>query len=100
MQQKLAGPVAEEMIRYFCLHTELVLNAESILLAREKGIDIEVGEEIQSKLHEMHRLEQHIGAAGLRALRPHLQFTAKDMWEIHRLEDEAASHHHHAHPHA
>jgi RsiW-degrading membrane proteinase PrsW (M82 family) len=101
MQQKLAGPVAEEMIRYFCLHTELVLNAESILLAREKGIDIEVGEEIQSKLHEMHALEKHIGAAGLRALRPHLQFTAKDMWEIHLLEDEAASHHHpHAHPHA
>jgi hypothetical protein len=49
----------------------------------------------------MHALEKHIGAAGLRALRPHLQFTAKDMWEIHLLEDEAASHHHpHAHPHA
>ena len=94
MQQKLAAPVADEMIRYFCLHTELVLSAESILLAREKGIDINIGGEIQSKLREMHELEAHIGTAGLRALRPHLQFTAKDMWEIHLLEDEAAAPHH------
>jgi hypothetical protein len=77
------------MIDYFCLHTELVLNAESILLAREQDINIEVGNEIQHRLHEMHRLERHIGRAGLRALRPHLQFTAKDMWEIHRLEGES-----------
>jgi RsiW-degrading membrane proteinase PrsW (M82 family) len=57
MQSKLSGPAAQEMVRYFCLHTELVLNAES-------------------------------------ALRPQLQFTAKDMWEIHLLEHEAHSLHH------
>jgi len=89
MKDKLSAPVAQEMIDYFCLHTELVLNAESILLAREQNIDVEVGDEIRRRLHEMHRLETHIGRSGLRALRPHLQFTAKDMWEIHRLEDES-----------
>jgi RsiW-degrading membrane proteinase PrsW (M82 family) len=93
MKEKLAGPVAEEMIEYFCLHTELVLSAESILLAREQGVDMEVGREIQDKLRAMHKLEQHIGRAGLRTLRPHLKFTAKDMWEVHLLEHEA----HHAH---
>ena len=97
MQEKLAAPVAQEMIDYFCLHTELVLNAESILLAREKGIDVEVGFEIQEKLRRMHALEDHIGHAGMRTLRPHLQFTAKDMWEIHLLEDEAVSPHHAPH---
>jgi RsiW-degrading membrane proteinase PrsW (M82 family) len=94
MQEKLAGPVADEMIDYFCLHTELVINAESILLAREKGIDVAVGIQIQDKLKKMHALEKHIGRSGLRALRPHLKFTAKDMWEIHLLEDEAHAPHH------
>jgi RsiW-degrading membrane proteinase PrsW (M82 family) len=92
MKDKLAGPVAEEMIQYFCLHTELVLSAESILLAREQGVEMEVGREIEAKLRAMHELERHIGRAGLRALRPHLQFTAKDMWEVHLLETEAHNH--------
>jgi len=98
MQRKLAGPVADEMIRYFILHTELVLNAESILLAREQGIAVEVGYEIESKLQEMHELEKHIGTAGLRTLRPHLQFSAKDMWEIHLLEARSHEGHHAAQP--
>jgi RsiW-degrading membrane proteinase PrsW (M82 family) len=97
MKEKLAGPVADEMIQYFCLHTELVLNAETILLGREKGIEVEIGKEIENKLQRMHELEEHIGRAALRALRPHLDFTAKDMWEIHLLEDEALSAHHHQH---
>ena len=96
MQTKLAAPVAAEMVRYFCLHTELVLNAESILLGREQGVDVEIGEEIRRKLIEMHELEKHIGRAGLQALRPHLDFSAKDMWEIHMLEDEAVPVHHHS----
>ena len=94
MKERLSAPIAQEMIDYFCLHTELVLNAESILLAREQDIEIEVGEEIRQRLLEMHRLEKHIGRAGLRALRPHLEFSAKDMWEIHRLEDESQGNHH------
>lgn len=93
MQEKLEAPVAAEMIEYFKLHTELVLSAESILLGREQGIEVEVGNEIQQRLHRMHELEKHIGHAGLRTLRPHLKFTAKDMWEIHLLEDEASPHH-------
>ena len=91
MKEKLAAPVAAEMIEYFCLHTELVLSAESILLAREKDIDMEIGTEIRDKLKKMHALEAHIGRAALHTLRPQLQFTAKDMWEIHLLEHE--SHH-------
>jgi len=89
MQNKLAGPVAQEMIEYFCLHTRLVLSAESILLAREQGVDVEIGEQIKEQLREMHRLEKQIGRSALRALQPHLHFSAKDMWEIHLLESEA-----------
>jgi RsiW-degrading membrane proteinase PrsW (M82 family) len=91
MQDKLSAPVAAEMLEYFRLHTELVLSAESILLGREQGIDVEVGTRIRDRLVRMHALESHIGRAGLRVLRPHLQFTAKDMWEIHLLEERAAA---------
>jgi RsiW-degrading membrane proteinase PrsW (M82 family) len=93
MRDKLAAPVVEEMIDYFRLHTELVLNAETILLGRERGVDIEIGAEITDKLKQMHALENHIGRAGLRTLRPHLQFSAKDMWEIHLLEEESVNPH-------
>ena len=89
MKEKLAAPAAAEMIEYFCLHTELVLNAESILLAREQDIDVEIGTEIRDRLERMHVLESHIGRAGLHTLRPYLQFTAKEMWEIHLLEHES-----------
>jgi len=90
MTQKLAAPVAREMIEYFCLHTELVLSAERILLAREQNVDVEVGTGIREKLVRMHELEAHIGRAGLLTLRQHLDFTARDMWEIHLLEHDAA----------
>jgi RsiW-degrading membrane proteinase PrsW (M82 family) len=93
MTDKLSAPAAQEMIDYFCLHTELVLSAEQILLAREQAIDVEVGEDIRNKLRRMHELEAHIGRAGLHTLRPHLQFTAKDMWEVHLLEVEVANNH-------
>ena len=88
MKNKLSGPVADEMIEYFCLHTELVLSAESILLAREQDIDVEIGDEIKGNLKRMHQLEDHMGRAALKALQPHLKFSAKDMWEIHLLERE------------
>ena len=88
MKKKLSGPVADEMIEYFCLHTELVLSAESILLAREQDIDVEIGDEIKGNLKRMHQLEDHMGRAALKALQPHLKFSAKDMWEIHLLERE------------
>ena len=91
VRARLAAPAAADMLRYFCLHTELVLSAESILLGREQGVDVAIGDEIRSKLGEMHALEGRIGRAGLRTLRPHLQFTAKDMWEIHLLEEESHS---------
>ena len=91
MQEKLEAPVAAEMVEYFCIHTELILSAESILLVREKGIDVEVGADIQDKLGRMHALEQYIGRAGMRTLRIHLEFTAKDMWEIYLLEGEVVS---------
>ena len=95
LKKLVPGPVAEEMVYYFHLHTELVVSAERLLLAREQNIEIRVGEETILKLKQMHQLERHIGKAALRTLRPHLHFSSIDLWGIHLLEDTAAA----AHPH-
>jgi len=89
----VSGPVARDMVYYFHLHTELVLSAEQLLLAREQGINVSIDKEIIEKLTEFHGLEKTIGKAGMRALRPHLHFSHKELWEVHLLDDE--SHHHH-----
>ena len=87
LKSHVTGPVAKEMIGYFHLHTELVISAERLLLAREQGIEIKIGEKTVAKIEEMHLLEKHIGKAGLKLLNPHLHFTSTEMWEIHLLED-------------
>ena len=89
LKSRVAGPVATEMETYFHLHTELVISAERLLLAREKGIEIRIGNETIAKIEEMHSMEKHIGKAGLRMLKPHLHFSSTDLWGIHLLEDVA-----------
>ena len=93
LQKTVTGSHADEMAHYFHLHTELILSAEQLLLAREKGIEIEVEKETVDKLAEMHRLEKAIGKAAMHTLKPHLHFTSKELWEVHLLDDEALHHH-------
>ncbi|MEJ8566914.1 PrsW family glutamic-type intramembrane protease [Elongatibacter sediminis] len=87
LEQIVPEAVARDMINYFYLHTELVLGAERILLAREQGIEIRIGAETVAKLEEMHRLERHIGRAGLKMLRQHLHFSSTELWDIHLLDE-------------
>ena len=93
LKQVVAGSAAQDMVYYFHLHTELVLSAEQLLLAREQGLKVSIDKEIIEKLTEFHGLEKSIGKAGMKALRPHLHFSHKELWEVHLLDDEA--HHHH-----
>jgi RsiW-degrading membrane proteinase PrsW (M82 family) len=87
LENNATGPVAKEMVFYFHLHTELVISAERVLLAREQGIEIRISQKTVAKIEEMHVLERHIGKAGLRLLNPHLHFSSTDMWGVHLLED-------------
>jgi RsiW-degrading membrane proteinase PrsW (M82 family) len=88
------GPVIDHMVTYIRIHTELVIDAEGVLLAREDDIEVEVGPEVHQRLHELHHLEKEIGKTGLLALRPHLHFSRKEFWEIYMLEDEDTHGHH------
>ena len=93
LKRVVSGTAVQDMVYYFHLHTELVLSAEQLLLAREQGLKVSIDKEIIEKLTEFHGLEKNIGKAGMKALRPYLHFSHKELWEVHLLDDEA--HHHH-----
>ena len=75
----------QEVFDYIKLHTEMVLRAERLLLARGEGNCTEPGEEDRAQFEQLRVLEANIGKAGLRALRPLLHFSRNDLWEMHLL---------------
>ncbi|MGI8896222.1 MAG: GAF domain-containing protein [Casimicrobiaceae bacterium] len=72
----------------FRLHTELALRAKGILMMRENGFHIPADEATRARFAELHYLERSIGKTGLLALKPMLQGSSKDLWQLHMLEDE------------
>lgn len=89
--------VGEDMFRYIQVHTWLVAKAEEDLIDAEEGRAEDLGEEVRSKLRELHTLERLIGPAALMAMAPHLHFTRNDLWEIHELEAHAERENHRRH---
>jgi len=86
LADRLHQSIFPEAVSYLRLHTELVLQAESILLAQEAHTETEVGKEIQEKFKRLHKLERTIGKTTLAAMRPHLHFTRLELWELYQLE--------------
>ncbi|HUD96940.1 MAG TPA: hypothetical protein VMO24_05310, partial [Woeseiaceae bacterium] len=68
------------------VYTELALRAKGVLLMRENGLDVTVGERTQEKFAELAYLENSIGKTGLLAMRPFLHMTRKDLWQLYVLE--------------
>jgi len=81
--------VVKDMFAYLQLHTELVVRAEQMLLARENGEILVPTAEDHEKLHRLHALEKEMGHTALLTLWPHLQFSRKELWELYRLENQA-----------
>lgn len=85
LQDKFRGPVLADLLCYLRLHTELGLRAKGILLMREAGFDAPVGENTRAKFAELRYLEQSIGKTGLLALRPMLNLSHKELWQLYML---------------
>ena len=86
LKQKFPGTVVVDMLCYLRLYTELALRAKGVLMMRENGLDTPVGERTKAKFEEMHYLERSIGKTGCLAMRPFLQMTRKDLWQLYVLE--------------
>jgi RsiW-degrading membrane proteinase PrsW (M82 family) len=85
LKSRFEGPVVVDMLCYLRLYTELALRAKGVLLMRENGLNVEVGERTQEKFAELDYLEKSIGKTGLMAMRPFLHMTRKDLWQLYVL---------------
>lgn len=86
LREKFDGPVVVDMLCYLRVYTELAVRAKGVLLMRENGLDVPVGERTREKFQELHFLEKSIGKTGCLAMKPFLQMERKDLWQMNVLE--------------
>ncbi len=86
-RSSFAPDVVGDMLSYLQVSLELSVRAKGILLARESGLDLPVGEDVAPKLKEMRWLEQRLGAAGRLALGPLVHRSARDLWQVMALKE-------------
>ena len=82
LRTKFDGPVLVDMLCYLRVYTELAIRAKAVLMARENGLDLPVGERTREKLEELHYLEKSIGKTGCLAMKPFLLMERKDLWQM------------------
>lgn len=85
---KLAPDKLKDVFAYMQIHTELVLRAEKLSLAREKGEKLAVTAEDESRFRQMHALERRMGRTALMTIRRHLHSSRRELWELNELEGE------------
>jgi len=78
--------VVADIFAYIRLHTELVLRAEEVLLARQGGNVAPLTKVDADHFKRLHALERKIGRTAMLATWPHLKFSRQELWELHQLE--------------
>ena len=84
------GELVADMLCLLRIQAELAIRAKGLLLAREAGLEAPVGEDVSANLRELRYLEKSIGRTGLLALKPILRRSARDLWQVHLLEEAGA----------
>jgi hypothetical protein len=87
LRSRFQGDVVVDLLCYLRLHTELSLRAKGLLMMREAGFPVVLGQEVREKLAELDYLEQSIGRTGKLALAPFLRASGKDLWQLTMLKD-------------
>lgn len=82
LTRKFEGPVVADMLCYLRIYTELAIRAKGVLMMRENGLEVEVGERTREKFDELRYLEKSIGKTGCLAMEPFLQMERKDLWQL------------------
>ena len=86
LKDRFDGPVVADLLCYLRLHIELSLRAKGVLLMRESGFDPQVDEATRAAFGELRYLGKSVGRTGLRAIRPMLGMTGKELWQLHMLD--------------
>ncbi len=78
--------VVADIFAYIKMHTELVLQAERTLLAKESGLAVPADPQTAEKFKILHALERKIGRTAMLTISPHLKFSRQELFELHELE--------------
>jgi RsiW-degrading membrane proteinase PrsW (M82 family) len=81
--------VVAAAFEYLKTYTELTMTAEETLLDHEEGRAAPAARDVRAEFERLHELERRMGGAALLAIRPHLHFSRRELWEIHELQREA-----------
>lgn len=87
LKARFPGEAVGDMLCLLRIQTELGIRAKGLLLAREAGLEVPVGEDVRANLQELGYLERAIGRTGLLALKPLLRQSARDLWQIYLLRE-------------
>lgn len=87
LRPRISGAVGE----WIELQLTLVLRAEELLLARERGEDLAAGPTEHAQFHRLDELGRQIGHAARHAIQPHLRFSRSDLYELHMLRHRAGT---------
>lgn len=64
------------------LRAELGVRAKGMLLLREAGFEATADPSLPAKLQELRYLERSIGRTGMRALKPFIHMSSRDLWQL------------------
>jgi hypothetical protein len=87
LKSRFEGTVVVDMLCLLRVQLELKIRAKGVLMAREAGIEIKVGDDVRSNLRELRYLKGQIGRTGLLAMRPILSLNARDVWQLSMMEE-------------
>jgi len=85
LRQRFRGEVVADLLCYLRLHVELALRAKGVLMMRESGLEVAMDEVTEAKFAEMRYLERTVGQTALRALKPLLHMSRRDLWQLYML---------------
>jgi len=74
--------VVADMLCYLQIYVELSMRAKTQLLAKEAGVALPLGEDVQANLEELRYLEKSIGKTGKLALLPVLGSSHQEDWQL------------------
>lgn len=87
LKERFPGEVVADMLCLLRIQAELRVRAKGLLLAREAGLELPVGDDVRDRLTELRYLERSIGRTGLLAMKPILRQDARALWQVYLLEE-------------
>lgn len=76
-----------DMLCLLRLRAELGIRAKGVLMAREAGFEADPDPTLPGKFEELRYLERSIGPTGMRALRPFIYTSTRDLWQLNMLDE-------------